>query len=165
MNSFPELAFNENLGGCKTFSFAPIPYFNNIPDALSGVIYDPIDFNSGFDWLTGFASHKSLSYIESAQETENGTEYKISISGVYPKNSADIVQIMHEMVGQRFVVMITDNNGVVQIFGTLTEPLSFSFRKQSGQTPQDRAGIDFEFSGIVSAPSPCYDITTTSPGS
>lgn len=165
MNSFPEIEHNEQAGGNASFQFAPISYIYAIPLPVDGKVTTEINMNGDYTFLSGYSSPESLSFEEQMQQNAPGPTWQPVVKGFYPKATDDINSLLQEMSGHRFVLIVTDNNGVKRIAGNLSEPLSFRYRSATGVRPSERPGIEFEFSGICTSPSPVYTYEAPAPGS
>jgi len=150
----PELI--ENMGGNSGFEFSPAQLVASIPQAFEGTVTSEIVMVGAAAFLVGYCSQGTLSYTEVSEETRAGTIFNISVKGFYPKASAAMVVLFYEMLYQKFILLVSENSGEKLIFGNKKEQLSFKFSKSSKSAPGERAGYDFEFSGIVTTPSPYY---------
>ena len=153
MIDFEIFAMIENMGGAPSFSFAPYQDVNAIPSRGDGSA-GPIEMKAGKSFSQGYASAGSLLLNEKPEPSPAGTLYKISIPGFYPKPSKAMLKLFAEMLGQRFIVLVTDNNGDTSIAGNPTEPLAFSYARSTKQVAGERAGYDFEFSGTLTQSCP-----------
>lgn len=156
MNSFPTIEFNEQAGGNTGFLFAPANFINNIPAAVNGIVNQDISMVSPYQFLEGYAAQDSLSLDEPMEQSSAGNIWQPVVKGFYPKYTDDINNLMHEMASYRFVLIVTDKNGVKRIIGNKEEPLKFRYRMASGLKASDRGGLEFEFSGNCTSPSPVF---------
>lgn len=157
MNSFPSIDHNEQAGGNASFKFAPHIWIYAIPLAVSGKVISDINMNGDYSFLDGVAALDSISFEETMTENAAGRIWQQSVKGFYPKYTEDINALMHEMAAYRFVLIVKDKNGVSRIAGNEKEPLKFRYQMSSGNRVSDKSGLEFEFSGSCTAPSPVYD--------
>jgi hypothetical protein len=146
----------ESLGGNSGFQFAPVQDISFIPVAIDGVVTSAVTFNGSATLSEGYASPGSLSWSEAMEETRAGNIFNINVKGFYPRASAAMLALFSGMTRQKFILIITDILGEKMIFGNKNEPLSFNYSKSSKSAPGERAGYDYQFSGIVTEPSPYY---------
>ena len=92
------------------------------------------------------------------KQTASGTQYAKTIKGVYPKGSDEMLSIFSSMAnGRRFMVKITDNNGVQRLVGRMGVPLMFEFNYATGGPAAQMNGYTFTFYSIDAIPSPQID--------
>lgn len=147
----------ERMGGNSGFEFSPFQLVNSIPQAFEGKVIDDITMVGGNIFRQGYATPGTLSYSETPEETMAGIIYKLSVKGFYPKASAAMIALFAEIIRQKHILIVSEISGEKMIFGNKNEPLSFIYSKSSKNTPGERSGYDFEFSGIVTQPSPVYE--------
>ena len=145
MNHFPAFNNADNLGGNQGFSFIPSNLVEYIPPTISGYVNDDPVLASGAAFFNGYATAKTLLFEEKEQKTNAGISYLQKISGFYPKITPTVVSLFTQMRNRKFIVKITDNNGLLRLAGTLEQPLEFGFSLSTGNNPATRNGITFEF--------------------
>lgn len=150
MQGFSRLS-ESNLGGCKSFKFAPESYISSIGIATNLNI-TTITFESGYDWLTGYATFESLKFEEKQKNSRNGVQYDIIISGFIPKdNSTDLVNL-NEMKSKKFIVVVEDNNNNERI----AYWCKFTFDRATQSKVDQRNGYSFSFYTSMNNPAPFY---------
>jgi len=156
MKDFEVPEMMEAMGGNSGFEFSPVQSVSSIPQAIEGVVTSFITMAGSEVFMDGYATPGTLSYAEVSEATRAGIIFKLSVKGFYPKAPASMISLFSEMVRQKFILLVSEISGEKLIFGNKKEPLSFNFSKSSKNAPGERSGYDFEFSGIVTSPSPYY---------
>jgi len=156
MKNFETSELFETLGGCQGFYFAPVNRIASIPEASACMITSPILMRDTYPILRGYASPGSLLFTESAKHTPSGMLNSVALKGFYPGVSDGMIALFHELMTNRFVVLVTDKLGKTRLAGSLREPLSFSFTYSSLSQPNERAGYEFVFSGEMTSTCPIY---------
>jgi hypothetical protein len=152
MNNFPTFSA-ENMGGLvDKFKFST---HKNISFTVTNNI---ISEELTFEYLAT-AIYDTLNFDEKQNSSAPGESWKTVITGFVPKLTAEYLQLFHEMVKQRFVVKITDNNNSIRICGLPNKGMKFSFSQQSSETPQGLNGFKFQFEVELPTPSPFYQFT------
>ena len=157
MKNFEISDLFENLGGCQSFSFAPVNGIASIPEAVASKITSPILMNDGFQVLEGYASPGSLLFTESAKQTPSGMLFSVSVKGFFPGYSPGMISLFYELLANRFVVLVKDKSGRIRLAGSIPEPLKFSFAYSSLGMPNERPGYEFTFTGDMTVPCPVYE--------
>lgn len=158
MNSWNYPAFDQftNNGGCfDTFFFAEADActsFDEFVPVISTELITQINMRSGY------ASPDSLKLEVTEVKGDGGIKYQNKIQGFYPRISAAMNSIMHQMSTKKFVAIAVDRNGLQHLLGSPDLPLSFSFDMKTGSTNQDRNGYSFEFSCETTSYPPIYDV-------
>lgn len=145
-----------NLAGLRAFKFLPRAAVNAYPGIFNSQILTPIGINSGFDWLNGYATPKTLVFTEEVKESENGKYYEQQIAGFAPGDRLDLIDLMDLMDAQDFIVQIKDSNNQNRIVGTHGYPLTFSSSYNSGSGIDEAKGYNFKFSGVSIFRAPVY---------
>lgn len=155
MTDFPEFD-NENMGGNESFEYSPKQNISAIADPTDCIISSAVTFVSPYDFYTGKAVMKSLSFSEDEVPGSGGELYKRSIKGYYPTQTAAVLNLFKTMAKHHHVVKITDFNGAVRLVGNLVAPLKFKFKQATGDAPASKNGYSFEFYLTSKYPSPYY---------
>lgn len=139
---------SENMGGSVFFYFIPSSEVSGFTKT-SDYKVSSLVLQSGSDLSAGYASPNSLVFQATPSETEHGTVFDILIKGFYPRPGYQMMEIFSDMVNERFIVLVKDNNGNSRIAGTIDQPLSFRFSESSAQRAQEMPGIEYQFYGKV----------------
>lgn len=89
----------------------------------------------------------SLSFTEKASKEKYGLAYKIELNAFIPKDSPETQEIINDMSGRKWVVIILDQNEYFKVAGTREIPLHVSFNLDSGSDTPDRNGHSISFYG------------------
>jgi hypothetical protein len=154
MNHFPTFNNADNLGGNQGFSFIPADLVLNIPPTNGGYLDDDPELAEGASFFNGYATAKTLLFDEKEQKSNAGTSYLQKIIGFYPKIIPSVVSLFTQMRNRKFIVKITDSNGLLRLVGTIEQPLEFRFSLSTGNAPVNRNGISFEFYSENEHPAP-----------
>ena len=157
ITSFPT-PDSDNIGGCRAFKFIEADKVVSMPVASGKMIKSQITLSEGATWRDGYASVKSLEYSEKMRENDAGKYFVTEITGFYPKINNETLALFSEMKHSRFIVIITDNNGLSRVAGTIETPLEFTFDASSGRNASSRNGLSFAFKGQFINESPFYSV-------
>lgn len=158
MNNFPAFNDIENMGGnLETFSFQSALKISIMPPKLFGKISGAISLTGTNTFFSGKSLQNSLDFEEKHENSQNGDIFKTSIKGFIPKLTPEYLKLFEEMVKSKFIVITTDNNGLLRACGNKKETLSFTFERNSTSSPSGLAGHKFEFFGNFTQPSPFYE--------
>lgn len=160
MKDFETPDLIELMGGNSGFEFSPVQHVASIPQAIGGIVSSPIVMVGDAVFFDGYSSAGSLNFSLTNETSRPGRLNKISVKGFYPKASTDMIALFNEMISQKYILILSDILGQKMILGNKNEPLSFNFSFSSKSVPGERAGYDFEFSGIVITPSPIYNVVS-----
>jgi len=147
-----------NPGGYNAFQF--IPYYNveAYPMIANSQVLVPLELSPGAAWLTGYATMETLSYDEAPQRDEAGPYYTLTVSGFVPGDTQGLIDLVHQMQSQRFIVLVHDSLGKQRLVGTPRAPLDFAAAFGSGKMRADQKGFNITFSGVSTFPSPVYEV-------
>lgn len=153
MNNFPTQP-SESMGGNRfKFLFAPVTDIASMPYIYKGIASNEPTLHTGKSWYNGIAIMDSLSFDEPSKIESAGVQYDCKITGrvVY---SYESLELFNEMSRKRFVVLITDNDGIEKICGSIKNGLRFRFQQAKGTAPADPKVLEYEFGTINREPSP-----------
>lgn len=156
MKDFETPDYPESIGGCRTFSFTPVKFIEFIPEPVNGIIDSDIRFFPDGRMYQGYSTKGVLSFSETAKITPSGLIYTVIMKGFSPGNNEGMVALFDMMAKNRFVLLVTDNQGVTRLVGSKKEPLSFTADFSTGINPGDRMGYTYAFEGNLTSPSPVY---------
>lgn len=154
MLNFPTPQFYSNIGGNQSFRFIPHVFINKLPASSDAIIKTNIILKPDQAWSKGYASPKSLSFLEKDENNGSDDYFSLNITGFYPYCHPLAVSLFTKMRSYRFLVLCLDNNMKLRLGGTLENPLKFKFSLASGSAAPERNGINFSFSGDILIPSP-----------
>jgi hypothetical protein len=155
MNNFPNPPI-DNIAGIADFNFIEVEGVNKIPIPIDHRIIYVVTLVSPYTWLKGYSSIDTLQYSESSKVSDNGPYIEAQLKGFVP-DSPEMLQQLVKMDGRRFVVHLTDNDGLERISGTIDQPLIFSFDFET-QTVSGVKGYRYKFKGLLEKRAPIYDL-------
>ena len=125
-----------NLPGVLTLRYAPYTWIDTaLYDRLVTSVHnwnEAIPFIDEYDWLTMPLLHRSRSFSENPQRTEQGVHYEHVLEGVVPNLRPAVSGLLEEMEQYRYVCILTDRNGKPWLIGTYDHPMSFSAEATTG---------------------------------
>ena len=137
----------DNLGGGYRVRFAPVAEIAAMPTVAGAVT-----FRAGGRWAEVYGTDNSKNFGEDASETDNGPVWAVKINLFLPGDGAAIRAMLADMMRHRQVVEAQDNNGLWRRAGTLTEPMSFSYKFTTGDEVPDRRGAVLTWAGSLLTP-------------
>lgn len=161
--NFPQINFNENMGGIENFAFIPWNHVRQVPNPVNGIIRSPISLHPEKDWFLGYATKDSLLFQQEMVVSKEGKYWDISLSGMYPNPSTEIQNLFKTMASYRFFVLYKDRNKVYRFFGYERFPVEFKFTERSGQKPSELSYYSFSFYGKIPVPCLIYDSNNGAP--
>lgn len=147
-----------NIGGGRIIYFRPKEDVASIPEAVSKLIEDDIEFEPG---VTGFyeaySSLDKLVFTEEEIPNDGGTSsYRYSITGFYPAAHPDFDDNFEEISQHRHVVLCEDNNGLQRLVGNTSKALRFRATWNTGERTGELRGYKYEWSGEFDERAPYY---------
>lgn len=161
--NFPQITFNENMGGIEKFSFIPWNHVRQVPNPVNGILRSPVSLHPDKSWFLGYGIKNSLAFQQAVVISGAGKYWDVQFSGMYPNPSDTIQNLFKTMTSYRFFVVFKDMNKGYRFLGFERFPVEFKFSERSGSKPSDLSGFEFSFYGKL--PSPCliYDINNGAP--
>lgn len=159
MNNFPQPQI-DNIGGLATFRFTEVESVISIARPTDHKITSSVQLKVGKLWYTGYASVDSLKYSEESNQDDNGHFIKATLKGFVPE-SPEMLQLLVQMDGRRFIVHLTDNDALEKIAGTKEQPLTFNCDFET-QTVSGIKGYNYQFTGILEKRAPIYELNSGS---
>ena len=153
MNNFPAQP-SETMGGNRfKFLFAPVTDIASMPYIYKGIASSEPTLHTGKVWFNGIAIMDSLNFDEPTKIDAPGVQFDCKITGrvVY---SYEALELFNEMSRKRFVVLVTDNDGIEKICGSIKNGLRFRFQPAKGTAPADPKVLEYEFGTISKVCSP-----------
>jgi hypothetical protein len=145
-----------NFAGLQLFSFSPYQNIAALPSISQKNIITPVTFVAGSQYLKGYSTTDQLSFSEKHTDDSNGGFYDWNISGYMPGDSDELINRMEEMRFSRYLVLTTDNNGILRLVG-YNAPLVFTADFDSGKRAgTDNKGYSFAFTGQSRLRAPRY---------
>lgn len=143
-------------GGVPAIEFAPIEYFKEyiiLPLPSLENPHEPI-FKDFCDWIqASFIKQKNKAEADYAEkQTNNNNVYNISIPATLPNTDQGTESTLVAMAQSRYIVRVWMSDGTCQVFGSLEQPLTFTFDKKSGSELKTFTGYNILFSGVQSTP-------------
>ncbi len=146
----------ESMGGNQTFLFAPTKTILSMPDVIDNSIISEISFLSGCGFLEGKYIPGTLDFSEKSVPSQGGDYFSTVVSGMVPKLTKEYLNLFTQMLKQRFMLNVVDNNGSKRIVGSIRAGAKFSFEQASSTTPAGASGFKFQFTLDSPVPSPFY---------
>lgn len=146
----------DNLGGIFSIKIIPVSDVQSIPMPIKSRILQAVVLKNNTRWYDLYATEQTIKFEEPQQESEHGNFFRCKLTGLVPKDRADVIELFNEMANKLFVIDYTDNNGVRKLIGNLSEPLTFSSNFDTGSTATNKNGYSFEFKGDLIKKSPVY---------
>jgi hypothetical protein len=81
-----------------------------------------------------------------------GLYYETAVNGFTPRIREEAGQLLGDMAGHCFVVVLLDGNGQYLVAGSPQEPLRFSYTAKTGQAVSDRNGYELTFERNCTTP-------------
>jgi hypothetical protein len=150
-----------NIAGNFLIRFVPVAGVSSLPlpapfGPTAGVLPAGPTFLPNFRWFTAYGTDQTKDVIEDESDTDSGPLWDVSIEFYLPGDSAARRLNLAEMARHRFLVAVEDNMGVKRLFGTLTEPLRFSYKFQVPKQIGDRRGAFITFRGTLTRVAPTF---------
>jgi hypothetical protein len=132
-------------GGISSFRFveaagiATWPPENGLEIDESAIVLHP-----GYAWQLGEADYNSLEYTERAGNDANGVVMEAELSGFLPDDLLANSRAIRAGFNKKFVVIFRTTQGTSRVFGTPSDPCSFTFSTTTAKLGS-RKGIGFSF--------------------
>lgn len=147
-----------NLGGNYFFKFIPVSHVESIPQAYKSEIHHAVVLKPNSRWFDFYCTKGTIDFLDEQQESKQGDFHLKTISGFVPKDRVDLKNLFDVMMNDKFIVDITDNNGVRKLVGSIDEPLTFKSKFTTGNDVNKRNGYTITFSGEGIKKSPLYNL-------
>lgn len=159
LNSITPFCGTRNIPGITKLEYLPI-------DWLDDGDYEEVIYQGNFQkainptlggqsWLT-LPFFAGATWTEAADSSAFGNVFTQEISGVIPKMTAAQQSELEKMGRHRFILRITDRNGLVWLVGRKEEPLQFFANSNAGSISGAGNGHQFRFTGATSRPAVTY---------
>lgn len=155
MNDFPEYP-TDSMGGIALFNFIEVENVTEIAKPINHRIITAVVFKTSSSWLNGYSSINALQYSEPSKQSGDGISYEAELKGFVP-DSPEMLQLLVKMEGRRFVLHITDNDGMEKIVGNIEQPLTFYCDFET-QTVSGVKGYTYKFKGLLEYRAPIYHL-------
>ena len=143
MNDINIPSVPDNLGGLDKFFFIPVDDIDSIGDIINGKAI--ITLKAEKVWFAFYVSKGSLQFSEALKLDGKGEYFDAKLTGFTPQDSHELQAELLLMRSHRFACVYLDNNGKHKLVGSPDEPLHFSFKLKTGDTPAKRNGFDISF--------------------
>lgn len=130
---------SDNLGGLLSIWAVP-------PTDLV-ILINSVSFLSTENIIELYCSPGSLSFTEKESLEKSGTVYKTELKAFIPRDSLEVLQIINDMSGRKWVVIMLDQNEQFKVAGTPEIPLRVSFDLDTGTDTAERNGHSVSFYG------------------
>lgn len=155
LKNFP-ISKTYNLGGLVGFKFIHSSAVETWPGVFNGKVTTSLTLKAGHEWLTGYSTPETLSFDEEGDDNPNGPIYDRLISGFVPGEKDELLDLMSQMQGQEFILLIKDPNQKQRLIGSHGTPVLFGGSYNTGATRQDLRGFKFKFTGKAIFRAPIY---------
>lgn len=143
-----------NYGGLHTIYFKQFFLVQNIPDAVESVVSDDITISdASLDWFEIDCIPGTLNFKEDPQGPD---QYRQVITGQVRKDIPGVLHTFNEMARHRFILLARDNNKQLRIVGTLDQPATFSFVRDTKNDFTKSNHYQFTFEAVSAEPSYFY---------
>lgn len=142
--------------GVPFIQFAPIEYFEEFFILPLPNLRNPQNeiFKGDLFWIEApFVKQKNKAESNYAEkQTSNNNVYNINIAATLPNIDQGTESLLVAMAQSRYIVRVWMSDGTCQVFGSLEQPLTFTFDKKSGTELKTFVGYNILFSGMQSTP-------------
>lgn len=148
----------DNLGGLIKFKFVPMNDVQSIDTAINGKVTTEVTLKEGAQWYCGYCTLGTMGFTEPSAKSPNGEVFQAAFTGVCPQDKEENNDLFNEMRNQKFIIDITDSNGLRKLVGGIDAGLFFS---SSLNTQTDMAGRNahaISFYGDMAHKAYIYDI-------
>lgn len=149
---------DDNLGGVMLFKFIPVDDVSSIPTAVNHIIPTGVVLKPGCRWYEFYGTIGTIEFTEKKQDSEAGAFYKKSLKAITPKVRTELDLVFNEMKNRRFILDVTDNNGIRKIVGSIEAGLKFSDESNTKSEASQRNEYSIEFSGEGEDKSYTYNV-------
>jgi hypothetical protein len=155
LQSFPDPR-RENMGGCKKFFYVETSKVISMPRVSGGKVNDLVELQEGAHWHAGYSTYRKLRFSEKMQENDSGKYFLTEITGFYPGNTPEALELFSGLNQLDLMLLVQDNNGNWRLCGSPDSPMGFGYGEDSGLQAADAAGLSFTFSSEHTGESPFY---------
>lgn len=145
MQSITPKGLADNFGSLRFFRFAPLVDLVSVDRPRSFEVHGPVNFQSGKDWLNGYASQDSIGLSIEGMEAAGGPFCRFSMSFFVPQLSIENSRNFDEMVQHRFILDILDMNLKRRIVGDHRDGVAFKYSETSASQFAGRNGYNCTF--------------------
>jgi len=147
MNDILRPADNQNIGGNHKLQIFLFHDLFHIGDAVNGVISEIDVFNDSFI-IDINCTVNSIGNIIKKKRTDKGTIYNVNIDAFINKTREEVRNELAILDNKKFVIVTTDNNNKIRLFGDLKNPMRLSEDTDTtGQTAANQNGYNINFKG------------------
>lgn len=159
LKSISECCNQAAFGGLIDLQYAPVDWIDSFPPnpelLVNNIINTAITLIAGKDWLSMGLLPESLDFKQTSKSTNQGNRHQMILSGEIPfleKTKFGISNSLRrrtfeQMERRRFVIKITDTNGVVWILGDIQSPLEFISTEDIKKEIKGGHVLPFQFTG------------------
>lgn len=133
----------QNIGGYKAVYIADIETIksiNRVDDSKSAIV-----FNTGQDFI------KIEMFDISLNSEPNGDAWNHTING-FIRTADSLYSTLNRLSKKRYIAKVVDNNNIAHLFGSIEEPLRFSFVNAGPPDSFDDKNYGITISGTTSEP-------------
>lgn len=129
-----------------------------VPNAITNVIDVVPVLVAGAAWRPFGFVNDSLEYVEVAKQTDAGTYYEATLSGLILKDTIDSHTITNILPHYELIVRITHRNGEVKLIGNKDKGLRYNDNLSSGADARAASKIAFAMTLQMEQRAPYYII-------
>ena len=118
-----------------------------VPPTDIAISFNSISYLTTDNIIQLYCSPGSISFSEKESQEKYGIAYKNELNAFIPKDSSDVLRIINQMSGRKWVVILLDQNEQFKVAGTPKIPLRVSFDLDTGADTSDRNGHSISFYG------------------
>jgi hypothetical protein len=135
----------DNTGSIVEIYYIDYLDVTSIPDADSYLVAGNIVLNAGKAWTRIQVSLESPGFEVNENKSHAGSGMNISLTAFHPGHSATLDKTFNGMRYRRYLVVAPDHEGKKRLFGTLKNPIRFTYNFATGTKTSARKGYDLKF--------------------
>jgi hypothetical protein len=139
----------EQTGGWLNVQFAILSEIKVCPTILTNENASLVLIEGVADTFNFLPIPESFTINVTPRSGKNGTTYSISISLDFPFQSSTIDSYLKKFINKKGVVIATDTNQTIKMFGSKTHPLDFSYQEINGKKLEDSSITRINIDGNI----------------
>ena len=146
----------DNLGGANYLLIAPESDVLLIPSATACVVSSNIQLKSGKQFYKWVPTKDTLQYSCDTVESPEGKKYFTTITALFPKHRDDLVAMLDEILMDRFVCIVRDNNLKRVIVGCIGYGCQLKYKLSTEAMISGRNSVAITITYEHTEPNPYY---------
>lgn len=155
----------DNMGGNRIARIAPPEYFTFLPAPNT---YNLVELAATFDtynWLLLRFTMDTANFSEKETLGVGGPEWQVQFKCFVPADSLDSRNEAEAMARLKWVLEITDNNGLIRRMGDLRNPARLTIDFTTDAAVTGGRGYTFTYTWTNDRPAPVVDVDPDNDGS